>query len=116
MMFFDQDIVRLRAGTRVDRGGNAVPDWSPDAVSRLAITEVSIQPTTATETAAPERTAVVTGWHVQSQPGTDLDIRAADRIEWDGMILEVDGEIARWTDPVEGGIHHVELDLVRATG
>ncbi|MGK5729723.1 hypothetical protein [Streptomyces sp. URMC 124] len=106
----------MRAGTRLDRGGNVVTDWSPDAVSRLPITEVSIQPTTAAETATPERTAVITGWHVQSPPGVDLDVRAADRIEWDGMTLEIDGEVARWSDPIEGGTHHVEFDLVRATG
>ncbi|MFC5144291.1 hypothetical protein [Streptomyces aureoversilis] len=115
-MFFDQAIVRVRAGTRVDRSGNTVLDWSPDAVDRLQVQEVSIQPTTATETHLPERTAVVTGWHVQSPPGVDLDIQAGDRIEWAGLLLEVDGEVARWTDPLDGTVHHVELDIRRATG
>lgn len=115
-MFFDQDVVRVRAGTKTDRGGNAVPDWSPAAVDRLTVVNLSVQPATQTETITPERTAVVTGWRVQSGPGTDPDVRAVDRIEWNGLTLEVDGEIERWTDPLDGGVHHAEWMMHRATG
>lgn len=115
-MFFDQQIVRVRAGTRQDRSGNTVPDWSESAVDRLQIDDVSVQPQTQTETTDPTRTAVVTGWHAQSQPGTDPDITAADRIEWNGRVLEVQGEIARWSDPLDGTPHHAEWDMTRATG
>ncbi|GGP56039.1 hypothetical protein [Streptomyces abikoensis] len=115
-MFFDQAIVRVRAGVRVDRGGNRLPDWSPEAATRLTIAEVDVQPTTATESTTPERVAVVTGWHVQTPPGVDVDVRATDRIEWADMLLEVVGEVARWPDPLDGTVHHVEFDVVRATG
>lgn len=119
-MFFDQTIVRVRAGERADRGGNAVLDWSADAVTRVTITDVSIQPNgapgAANEVIDAERDAVVTGWRVQSQPGVDLDVTAVDRIEWDSMILDVDGEMARWSDPIDGGVHHVEFTIKRATG
>lgn len=115
-MFFDQTVVRVRAGVRIDRGGNQIPDWSADAVSRQTILEVNVQPTTASEATTPERVAVVTGWHLQSPPGVDVDVTAMDRIEWAGMLLEVVGEVARWFDPLDGTVHHVEFDLVRATG
>lgn len=114
-MFFDT-IVRVRAGTRTDRGGNTVPDWSPGAVSRTTVADVNVQPSTQTESTEPGRNAVVTGWRVQSAPGTAPDITAADRIEWRGMTLQVDGEVAEWSDPLDGSPHHIELTMTRATG
>jgi hypothetical protein len=114
-MFFDT-IVRVRAGTRTDRGGNTVKDWSPGAVTRLTVDEVNVQPNTQTEATDPGRTAVVTGWRVQSAPGTSPDVTAADRIEWRGMTCEVQGEVAQWPDPLDGSVHHVEFTMTRATG
>lgn len=115
-MFFDQDLVRVRPGTRTDRGGNQVEDWSAGAVTRLTLARVSVQPASQTEVTTAERTAVVTGWRAQSEPGTDPDIQAADRIEWNGLLLQVVGEIARWTDPVDGTPHHAEWTMSRTTG
>ncbi|MEU2789016.1 hypothetical protein [Streptomyces sp. NPDC007100] len=114
-MFFD-DFVRVRAGVKTDRGGNQVPDWSAGAVSRLTVTDVNVQPNTQVETADPTRTVVVTGWRVQSAPGTAPDVRAVDRIEWRGLLLEVEGEVAEWSDPTDGSPHHIEFTMQRATG
>lgn len=111
---FDQSLTRVRPGTRVDRGGNTVPDWA--AATRTEISRLSVQPLTQKETADAERTAVVTGWRVLSEPGTAPDIRSTDRVEFDGMTLEVVGEVARWPDPLDGGVHHIEVTLQRATG
>jgi hypothetical protein len=113
---FDQSGIRIRAGTRTDRSGNTVPDWSPGAVDRLTIGNLSIQPATQTETADATRTAVVTGWHVLSAPGTDPDITAADRFEWGGLTCQIVGEVARWPDPVDGTVHHTEWTMRRTTG
>lgn len=119
-MIWHQTIVRVRAGERTDRGGNTVPDWSETVVSRLTITDVSVQPggmpDSQGESVTPERNAVATGWRVLSAPGTNPDVTAVDRIEYDGMTLEVNGEVARWPDPLDGGVHHVEFAMKRATG
>lgn len=115
-MFFFDAVVRVRAGTRTDRGGNTVPDWSPGAVSRLPVTQLNIQPVTQTESQDATRTAVTTGWRVQSEEGTRPDITAADRLEWRADTYEVDGEVAEWSDPVTGARHHLEFTMVRATG
>ncbi|MEV5770085.1 hypothetical protein AB0L49_02275 [Streptomyces antimycoticus] len=115
-MFFFDSVVRVRAGTKTDRGGNTSPDWSPGAVDRLTVSELNIQPASQTESTDPTRTAVVTGWRVQSAPGTAPDIRAVDRIEWRGMTLEPDGEVAEWSDPLDGSTHHIEFVMKRATG
>ncbi|QCX81051.1 hypothetical protein C9F11_37340 [Streptomyces sp. YIM 121038] len=122
-MFFFDSLVRVRAGTRTDRGGNTVPDWSADKVVRVPVGQLNIQPSSQAEgsstssgAADPTRTAVVTGWRVQSAEGTRPDITAADRLEWRGMVLEVEGEVAEWSDPLTGAVHHVEFTMTRATG
>lgn len=122
-MFFYDSIVRVRAGTRTDRGGNEVLDWSPGAVQRLPVDRLNIQPASqaegsSTSSGAPDatRSAVITGWRVQSDEGTTPDVRATDRIEWRGMTLEVVGEVAEWSDPLTGDPHHIEFTMARATG
>lgn len=115
-MFFFDSLVRARAGTRTDRGGNTVADWSEDQVTRLTVDQLNIQPTSQTEATDATRTAVVTGWRVQSEEGTRPDITAVDRLEWRGMTLEVQGEVAEWPDPITGEVHHIEFTMTRATG
>lgn len=111
-MIFHDTVVDVRPGTRTDRGGNTVEDWSNP--TRTTIEQVSVQPTDQAETVTAQRSAAVSGWQVISAPGTDPDVRAGDRIEWQGMTLEVIGEVARW-DP-DGPTHHVEFTMSRATG
>lgn len=113
-MMFNQSLVRVRAGTRTDRGGNTVPDWA--TATRITVTRVNIQPSVQQETVDEQRNSRVTGWHVQSEEGTDPDITATDRIEWDGMTLEVDGEVARWPELFSDEVHHIEFEMKRTTG
>lgn len=113
---FNQSAVRVRAGSRTDRGGNTVPDWSPGAVSRLAVSGLNIQPNQQTEQVDEQRNAAITGYKVQSSEGTAPDIRAADRIEWRGLLFEVDGEVGVWPELFSDTVHHIEFVMVRATG
>ncbi|WP_411102445.1 hypothetical protein [Streptomyces sp. cmx-4-9] len=113
-MMFNQTLVRVRAGTRVDRGGNTVADWA--TATRVTVTHVNIQPSIQQEAHDETGSSKVTGWHVQSAEGTNPDIRADDRIEWDGMTLEVDGEVARWPELFTDAVHHVEFEMKRSTG
>jgi hypothetical protein len=113
---FNQSAVRVRADTKVDRGGNTVPDWSADAVNRLTVTGLNIQPNSQSEDADEQRDAVVTGYRVQSAEGTAPDITAVDRIEWRGQMYEVDGEVAAWPELFTDTTHHIEFVMVRATG
>lgn len=117
-MWFAETAVRVRAGRRSDRGNpdGTVLDWSPAAVDRATLPPLNIQPRVQTESTEPERNPVVTGWRVQSDEGVDLDVAARDRIEWNDELFEVDGDVARWPDPLEGGVHHTEFNIVRVTG
>jgi hypothetical protein len=113
---FNQTAVRVRAGTRTDRGGNTVADWSPAAVSRLTVMMLNIQPNSQAESVDEARNAVVTGYRVQSAEGTRPDITAADRIEWRGEMYEVDGDVAEWPELFTDTVHHIDFVMVRATG
>lgn len=115
-MMFNQTAVRIRAGTRPDRGGNTVPDWSVGAVSRLTVTGLNIQPASQYESVDEQRNATVTGYKVQSAEGTSPDIVAADRIEYAGLLYEVDGEVGTWPQLFSDTVHHIEFVMVRATG
>jgi hypothetical protein len=113
---FNQAAVRVRAGVKTDRGGNTVPDWSPSAVNRLTVSGLNIQPNAQSEAADEQRDATITGYRVQSAEGTAPDIKATDRIEWNGQTFEVDGEVATWPDLFTDTTHHIEFAMVRATG
>lgn len=113
---FNQTAVRVRAGTKTDRGGNTVPDWSESAVNRLTVTGLNIQPNSQYESVEVDRNEVVTGYRVQSAEGTGPDIRAKDRIEWNGQTFEVDGEVGVWPELFSDTTHHIDFVMVRATG
>ncbi|KAF0646710.1 MULTISPECIES: head-tail adaptor protein [Streptomyces] len=113
-MMFNQTAVRVRAGTKVDRGGNTIPDWS--SADRLTVSSLNIQPASQSETVGEERTVSTTGYRVQSAEGTAPDIRAADRIEWRGQLFDVDGEVAVWPELFTDAVHHIEFVMDRATG
>lgn len=107
-------VVVVRPGRTVDRYNNEVPDW--DAATRTTVERVVVCPSSQVEDEATGRTTVTTGWRLYSEPGTDLDIRAADRIEWLGQTLNVVGEVARYPWPRRGGVHHVDCRLEVFTG
>lgn len=113
-LFFHQHAIRVRPGTRVDRSGQQIPDWSPGAVDRLPIERVNITPRTTEEARDGSGVRVVTGWWLQTSPGRDADILSSDRIEFDGYTTEVVGDISRWPDPFTGAVHHVKVALQRA--
>lgn len=113
-LFFAQSITRRRAPVTTDAHGNDVHDW--DAAADTVIDGVNVQPHSQQETDTAVRDAVVTTWRVQSAPGTDLDVVASDRILWGGIECKVVGEVARWSHPIHGAVHHVEFTIERIEG
>ncbi|MFD5308186.1 hypothetical protein [Streptomyces ardesiacus] len=105
--------VRLRAPLVTNKYGDTTTDRDWSRAERYQITDVSIQPDGSSETNG-DRELVLTGWKLYTRRGRDLDLVKTDRVEWDGMTLEVDGEVARWR--WGGRVHHVEIRLKRVTG
>lgn len=110
---YSDAVTVVRAGYKVDKYGNETSelDWA-NAV-RTAVTGVSVQPDASSE-ATGDRGTVVTGWRLFTPRGRDLDLLPTDRVEYDGMTLEVDGEVARFR--MAGRVHHVEARLKRVIG
>ena len=104
---------RLRAPFKTDRYGNTSTerDW-PNATSS-PLTNISIQPDDSNESAGDSH-QVITGWRLISARGIDVDLLPTDRVAYDGMTLEVDGEVGRYR--LGGRVHHVEARLRRVTG
>lgn len=112
-MIFAQSLVRVRAGTRTTRGGDVIEDWSPDAVTRVVIPRLSIQPSFQREDVTDVRDVRSTGYRVLSEPGTTPDILATDRLEYRGTNVVV-GDVAYWPDP--HGHDHIELTMTAWKG
>lgn len=103
-------ITRVRAPVAPDRYGNQRPDWT--AAQRLTVPGVNVQPGGSppqSEEYTADRQTTVTGWRLYTRPGMDLDLVETDRIEYAGLVLEVDGKVGRWR--INGRVHHVEAGL-----
>lgn len=123
-LLFKQSAVRIRPGTRTDRAGNTIADWSEEAVSRLPLVHLNISPrgesteeVMGTDRAGsgtvPGGVRIIAGWWLQTGPGRDADILPSDRVEFDDVLAEVQGEVARWPDPFTGQVHHIKVALKR---
>lgn len=107
-MLYLQSITILRAGAAADEYGNHRPDWS--APVRTLVSGVNVQPAGGSNEDTDDKQLTVTGWRLYTPRGMDLDLRETDRVEFDGMVLQVVGKLARWPAP-GGGVHHIEADL-----
>lgn len=108
-MLYLQSIVIVRSGTLTDEYGNERPDWGSGA-TRTPVSGVNVQPSGGSLEDTDDKQITMTGWRLYSPRGVDLDLRETDRVEFDGMTLQVAGKVARWPAP-GGGVHHVEADL-----
>ena len=111
---FGQSLVRVRAGQRTTRAGDVVTDWSPDAVTRVVISGLSVQPNTQAEVVNEGGDVRVTGYRVITEPGNVPDVTALDRLEYRGIVHAVSGEVAFWPDP--HGMDHLEFTITEWRG
>ncbi|WP_432068229.1 hypothetical protein [Streptomyces sp. C10-9-1] len=112
-MHYSQTVVVVRAPFLVDRYGNTttVRDWTN--ATRTTVRRVSVQPDTSSEDTG-DRPVVVSGWRLVTRHGRDIDLAPGDRVVALGRLLDVDGDVARWT--VSGRHHHTEARLKEVSG
>lgn len=93
----------------------AAADWRGDPTGPpcpdRTVSGCSVQPASSSES-NDRRTTVVATWRLFAPGGTDL--RATDRVRWQGAEYEVVGEPDRWR--VDGEQHHLQADLRRVRG
>lgn len=106
-MILHDTVTRQRATTVSDGYGNQAADWAnPDSADYPA----SVQPMTNDEDVV-DQNRTVTRWRLFLDP--TADVTATDRIEWDGDVYEVDGDIERWKR--RGRLHHLQAVLMKVT-
>lgn len=107
-VLYEQSAVIVRPAKKSDRYGNEQDDWG-EAATRIPVDELNVQPGGGSREDTDDKQVTVTGWLLISAPGTMPDLRETDRIEFDGLVLEVTGKIGRW--PVPEGVRHIEAQL-----
>lgn len=107
--FWRQTIIRMRPGTRMERG-STILDWSnPD---ELVIPECSVQPASTSLSEDGRVLGVMDGLTVYAP--VDADVKAGDRIRYGDSVYTLNGDPLVW--PGVATMQHVQLNLQRWRG
>jgi hypothetical protein len=103
-------------GETTDAYGNTVPDWDT-ATTRTAAAYVRPQSTSVrpagNEHVEVGRDVSERSWQVHTN---DSAITVTDRIVWDGVTYEVDGDPLRWVSAPGGRLSFTKVQLRRVDG
>lgn len=117
MAFYQDTVDLLRPGVKVNRAQEQVLDYSGlRDIPGTPRSRVQVRPVTQAEVdGQPDRSSAITGWKIATAPESgDWDVRSTDWVRLpDGTVCTVQGRPAKPSDPISGGLHHVEV-LVRA--
>lgn len=108
--FATQTITRVRPGTKTLRGSE-VPDWSN--TTSVSISGCSVQPATATLSQDGRVLGISDGWTAYLPTGAD--VKAGDKIVFDGNEYAINGEPRTWISPT-GNRSNMQLNLMRWSG
>lgn len=106
-----QSVVIVRAGTKTIRG-STVPDWSASAVKKTTVSGCSVQPASTSLSLDGRVLGLSDAWTAYVPEGTD--VKAGDRVEFDGNTYEINGEPRVWTGAFTRS--HIQLNLTRWEG
>ena len=109
--FCSQEITRIRPGTKTDRG-SVIPDWSANSVSRLVISNCSVQPASTALSQDGRVLGITEGLTAYLPEGSD--VQAGDRIEFEGDIYTINGEPKAWKGAFTRS--NIQLNLIRWEG
>ena len=107
---FCKDVIkRLRPGTKTERG-SVIPDWSDPDTKEIG--GCSMQPASTSLSQDGRVLGLLDEYSLFTPP--DADIRPGDRIEYNGKVYEIDGDVRVQPAPLR--LDHIELRLRRHTG
>ena len=112
-LHYGQTVVILRAPYVVDRYGNTTTERDWASATRTTVRRVSVQPDASTEDTG-DRPVIASGWRLVTRRGVDVDLLPGDRVVALGRVLDVDGDVARWT--LGRRHHHTEARLKEVSG
>jgi len=102
-----QTIIRLRAGTKIERG-SAVPDW--DNPSSVTISNVSVQPSSSSINVDGRVLGLSDAYTVFCNPG--VDVMAGDHIVYEDKTFIVNEDPRSWHS-ASGAVSNVQFTMVR---
>lgn len=105
-----QTVIRIRPGVKILRG-STVPDW--DHPNRLNINDCSVQPAATTLSQDGRVQGISDGMTAFLPIGAD--VKAGDRIEFDGNVYTIIGDPRVWVSPT-GSRSNIQLNLERWAG
>lgn len=105
--FCTQEITRIRPGTQTSRG-STIPDWSEDKITKLVIKGCSVQPASTSLSEDGRVLGIFEGLTAYLPEGSD--VKAGDRILFDGKTYTINGEPKTWTGAAM--LSNVQLNLV----
>lgn len=126
-VFFHDTVYRLRPASKTSRSGETgVADYSTLAAAPidgsdarvLEWANVQVRPESQAETDTEDRSTSVSQWFIATASGApDFDVKAGDWIRLpDGSITVLIGDPARPSDPVSGGLDHIQIRVQRSAG
>jgi hypothetical protein len=101
--FATDTVTVVHAGLTSDTYNNRVRDWAH--ATRTAVRAVVDGTVSAEDTDGKDQTDTV--YRIYLPPGTA--VTAQDRLEWDGLVLEVDGEPIPRKGPTPD-LNHIQID------
>ena len=107
--FCNQSIVRIRPGTKTARGSD-IPDWTK--ADRLTINGCSVQPASTSLSQDGRVLGINEQWTAYLPEGSD--VKAGDRIEFEGKVYTINGDPKEWTAPFTRS--NMQLNLTRWEG
>lgn len=108
--FANQTIDVIRPKKTITSRGSTVPDWTE--TTKTTVTGCSIQPASTSLSQDGRILGIADGWTAYVPEGTD--VKAGDRIDFDGESYAINGEPRKWTGPSRTS--HIQLSLVRWEG
>jgi hypothetical protein len=118
-LFYNQTVQRLRPTVRTNRSGEQELSYAGlESAEGVDWTGVHVRPTQQLEVLAEDRETAVSQWRIGSEPGRgDFDLLSTDWVRLpDGIVCSVVGEVARPSNPLNGSIDHLEVNVQRAIG
>ena len=109
--FCNQQVLRIRAGTKTSRG-STIPDWSDDKVSKLVIKGCSVQPASTSLSMDGRVLGISEGMTAYLPEGAD--VKAGDHIVFNGDTFEINGDPKVWDAPFTRS--SIQLNLIRWEG
>ena len=109
--FAKQTIVIVRPATTTSRG-STIFDWSPDKVTKKTVNGCSVQPASTSLSQDGRVLGISDAWTAYVPEGTD--VKAGDRIEFDGQTFTINGEQRVWTGAFTRS--NIQLNLIRWEG